>query len=475
MDELKKLLVDSKTGKPLNVKALRELRGERVKAMKKHAAEFRSNGNVWKDDETRQAFEKAASEAEFLAESITVAEREFAAMLESRGVLAVPNYGDEDLRRALASQDGGGRSHLGDSGLEFKDLATGKVIRALRSHEPIAQRQRKLPSEDTGDGEGDDYQPHLVGRMLQSLLLNRPEILSDHERRDLLGGVDSSGGYLLSGSVSALVLDLARSASVCLRAGAQTLPLEGSELKLVRLASDATAVWRHEGQAITASAPAFDALMLRPRTLACIVPVSIELLEDAQNVAGVLEAALSSAMALKLDQAALLGSGSAAEPLGVLSTAGVHAVTSIGTPSDWSDFSGAIGDLLGSNYPADGLEKLAWVMHPTDWETIDNLVETGTGAPLAPTPWCSKPRRFSTTSLTAGTGVIGDFSQLVIGLRTRGIVFQILDGGQATDDAGITHNGVTEMKRFIRCYLRADIAVLRPSWFATLAGITTGE
>jgi HK97 family phage major capsid protein len=197
-------------------------------------------------------------------------------------------------------------------------------------------------------------------------------------------------------------------------------------------------------------------------------------MEDAANVAAILEAALASAMALKLDQAALLGSGSAAEPLGILNTAGVNATTSVGTPSDWSDFSGAIGDLLTANFSGD-LERLGWVMNPVDWETIDNLVETGTGAPLAPTPWCSKPKRFATTSLAAGNAVIGDFSQLVIGLRTRGIVFQILDGGQATDDAGITHNGVTEMKRFIRCYLRADIAVLRPSWFATLAGITTGE
>jgi HK97 family phage major capsid protein len=469
MDELKKLLADSKTGKPRSVRELRELRGERVKLMEKLAGEFRSNGGTWASDEARQAFEKASDEQKFLMDAIDVLEREQAALMESRGMTA-PGAG---FGGALLNQNTGGRSHL-EPVLEFKDLANGRVIRALRSHEPLAQRQRKLSSEDTGDGGGDDCQPHLVGRCLQSLLLNRPEILSDHERRDLLGGSDTAGGYLLSGSVSAMVLDLARSASVCLRAGAMTLPLENAEMKLVRLTGDATSHWRHEGTAIAATSPVFDALTLRPRTLGCIIPVSIELLEDAPNVAAILEAALANAMALKLDQAALLGPGSAAEPLGILNCPGVNATTSVGTPTDWSDFSGAIGDLLTANYSGD-LEKLAWVMHPTDWETIDNLVETGTGAPLRPTPWCSKPRRFATTSLTAGTGVIGDFSQLVIGLRTRGIVFQILDGGQATDDAGITHNGVTEMKKFVRAYLRADVAVLRPAHFSTLAGITTGE
>lgn len=58
----------------------------------------------------------------------------------------------------------------------------------------------------------------------------------------------------------------------------------------------------------------FDRITLRAKTLAAIIPVSIELIEDAANIVQILELALQSALGLALDQAVLTGAGSENDP-----------------------------------------------------------------------------------------------------------------------------------------------------------------
>ena len=60
--------------------------------------------------------------------------------------------------------------------------------------------------------------------------------------------------------------------------------------------------------AVQSSEVTFGSLTLSAQTLACLVPVSIEILEDSSNVAQIVQDPLMKAMVQKLDSAILAGS-----------------------------------------------------------------------------------------------------------------------------------------------------------------------
>ena len=62
-----------------------------------------------------------------------------------------------------------------------------------------------------------------------------------------------------------------------------------NELTIAHVDSGPTAYWRPEGSAVTASGVTFGKYTLRSKTLACIIPITLELLEDAPNAAQIVE------------------------------------------------------------------------------------------------------------------------------------------------------------------------------------------
>jgi HK97 family phage major capsid protein len=349
-------------------------------------------------------------------------------------------------------------------GSEFLDVATGLQVRALSNSQRVSN--------------ADDISP---GRVVASMLLNEPGIMNQNER-DIFaqqsGGSDTGGGYLLPSPVSERFVDLARSASVCMRAGAQTLAMDTSELSIARLTSDASPEWREELVAVTSSDVAFDKITLRPKVVAAIIPVSIELLEDAANAASIIESSLQAQLGLKLDQAILSGAGASAEPTGIRNHADVNTITSVGTPTSYSHLTSAIKSIFEANYDRE-LRDMAWITNPRDGATYDGLADT-TGQPLRPTPWAADLRRFSTTSISTTEGgggnesymLVGDFRQCLVGMRTSGINLEVLREGAVTDSSGDSWNATTQLLRHVRAYMRVDVALLRPTWFAVLSGVT---
>ena len=350
------------------------------------------------------------------------------------------------------------------SGSEFMDIATGLPVRALSSSQRVSSADHISP-----------------GRVVASMLLNDSDILTHGEREILAqqsGGSDTGGGYLLPSPVSERFVDLARSASVCMRAGAQTLAMDSSELSIARLTSDASPVWREELVAVTSSDVSFDKIVLRPKVVAAIIPVSIELLEDASNAASIIESSLQAQLGLKLDQAILSGRGASAEPTGIRNHADVNSITSVGTPTNYSHLTSAIKSIFEANYDRE-LRDVAWVTNPRDGATYDGLADT-TGQPLRPTPWAADMRRFSTTSIATDEGggsnesymIVGDFRQCLVGMRTSGVNLEVLREGTVTDSSGDSWNATTQLLRHVRAYMRVDVALLRPTWFTVLSGVT---
>lgn len=351
---------------------------------------------------------------------------------------------------------------------QFRCMQTGNIITAITNDQSMA---RQFPND------GDEPRA-TVGGVLASILTGRNDFASPGQVQAAITGNDSGGGYLINPELSSQVIDLARSASVAMRAGALTVPMESSELNIARLTGDPTGYWRAEGTEVKSSDLTFDRVTLRPKMLAAIVPITIELLEDAANAASIIEQALMAALGLELDRAILFGPGSESKPKGIAEFDDVNKVAGVGTPADYTKVSSAVGDIYNANYDGEG-SSLSWIMHPRDAETYDGLTDT-TGQPLNPTPWAAELKRLTTSSLPTDEGagsnesfsILGDFSQCIVGTRTSGVRVQILDSGQVTDSAGNVHNAASQLKKLIVAHLRADVALLRPTWFSLLEGIT---
>ncbi len=107
----------------------------------------------------------------------------------------------------------------------------------------------------------------------------------------------------------------------------------------------------------------------------------------------------------------------------------------MGTLTTYAKMSQAVGDILNANYPGD-VGNLAWIMHPRDGEVLDQLTDQDDN-PLQMTPWVKMLKQFHTTSLptTDGGGgnestmIVGDFSQVVIGIRKR-ITIRVLEAAR---------------------------------------------
>lgn len=342
-------------------------------------------------------------------------------------------------------------------GMQFR-TSDGKKVRALHHSERLIER---VVPEDSCR-----YDLPSVGEVVHGLLTG--DVRGDVKAA--IGSTDSNGGYLLNPTLSTQLIDLARANSVTMRAGAQTLPISG-ETSLTRVLSDPTSYWRHETVRVTATDVTFGRLTLKPKTLACIIPISVELLEDSANAASIIEGIIASSMGLKLDQAVLVGSGEGAEPLGVANTSGVGvAQSSVGTPDDYAELTTAVKNILVANYTGD-ISSLAWLSHPVNFATYDALADT-TGQPLESTRWAAQLQKLSTTSLSTGTMIVGDFSQVLVGMRT-GLTIRVLDSGNVLDASGDEINAASQLMKLIVCHMRADVAVMRPSWFDVLTGVTS--
>lgn len=303
-------------------------------------------------------------------------------------------------------------------------------------------------------------------RIVRGLVTGRWEG-ADAEARAMTSASGAAGGYLVPQSVSATVIDLARSKSVTQQAGALSFQMDSGEVTIAKIASDPTAAWRSENSAIPESAPTFEPVSLVAQTLGCLVTMPIELLEDAQISAATVENAIAQAMALELDRVALRGSG-VGEPRGLYNTPGVNEL-SMGTNgaslTSYGKFSEAVELIANANGTARSV-----VYAPRTAGALDRLADS-TGQPLQPPPSFVALQKYSTTqipvNLTQGSAsncsfaMVGDFSGLVFGMRTQ----LALELSRASGDA------FSKLQVQIRAYLRADIAVLQPGHFTIIKGI----
>ena len=286
-------------------------------------------------------------------------------------------------------------------------------------------------------------------------------------RNSLSEGTDSAGGYTVPAILLPQLIDKMRAQQTVVRAGARTVMLDSMKTTIARLDTDPVAGWRNENATVANSDAVFSAVVLQPRSLAVIVQLSMELLEDSINLNEAMQRAFSGSFAVELDRVALFGSGTAPEPRGIFNTSGIGSV-SMGANGaaliNFDPFIDAWQALADANSP----EPTAAIMAPRTSSKIAKLKDTQ-NQPMRKPPLIETLPMYSTTSTpitqtqgsssVASTIIVGDYTQLLFGIRTD-LRIQLLRELYAA----------TGQYAFL-CHLRADVAVEHPQAFCKIIGV----
>jgi len=275
------------------------------------------------------------------------------------------------------------------------------------------------------------------------------------------GGSNSGGGYMLAPTVANNLIDLARARSVTSDAGVRTLDMPSGDLRLVKLESDPTLGWVAESGEFTQDSPTFGSINMRARKMGVIVRVSREILEDSANASSFIDQILAEAAAAELDRVVLEGSGAGEEPKGILNHADILE-EDVSGGIDWDNFITAHRKIRDKNG-----EPGAIIMPPTVAETLASLKinSEDNHYAMAPAGVGDLPR-FVTSKLGTDKAVLGDFSQVVVGIRSG---IEVVASELASGD---NNSGFGRDEVLIRLRWRGDVAVLRPTHIAQLTNIS---
>lgn len=302
-----------------------------------------------------------------------------------------------------------------------------------------------------------------IGSIMRAMVLGAQ---NEQEERALSEGTNSQGGFTVPVEMHKELIDRVRNRAVAFKAGARIVDMTSEKATIARLETDPVAAWRLENANIAEGDPTFGSVTLQARSLAVLVRVSRELLEDSLNIESALYNALQSALALELDRVALFGTGTAPEPRGVFNAAGIQSYSMGANGAVIANYAPLIqaSQLLATQ----NAEPTAMIMAARTQHTIGGLVDS-TGQPLNMPKLLEGYRQLRTNAVpvnqTQGTSndcssiVVGDFRQLYIGVR-QGLRIEVLRERYAD-----------QLQYGFIAHLRADVAVAQPSNFCKIIGI----
>lgn len=301
-----------------------------------------------------------------------------------------------------------------------------------------------------------------LGKLIVSMVTGDYRI-AEAEQRALSTGA-GSGSVLVPEPLYASVIDAARAKAVTAQAGAKMVMMDSKTMSIARVLTDPTFEVKAENDSFTDNADmTFDAVSLDAYTIGTTVTMSRELAADSPNAATAIESAIIDALAVKLDQLALLGTG-INEPTGINAVIGVQELDLLGTASiDYTVLIDLWTKLALANH-----DTTAFLLNPRD---IGNLAKmrNDLGVNYVAPDLISAIKRLHSTSIPAnlGTGTdesiafAGDFTKLLWGVR-QGMQLEI---STTAGDAFKRHQVA------IKCVWRGDFALEQPAAFAKAVNI----
>lgn len=287
------------------------------------------------------------------------------------------------------------------------------------------------------------------------------------EQRAMSEGVQSAGGVMVPVLLAAQIIDLARNQTRVITAGASIVAMENQTVDVAKWTGDPSSAWHTENAAITPSDATLSKVTLKAKALAALTVVSRELVEDAPNVGAELANAFAASFAVKIDKAALYGSGTDPEPRGIKNTSGVT-LQSMGTNglalANYDPFVDAVGTLADANETANG----GIIVAPRTERSANKLKDTTNQPMNRPSMLDNLPFLATnqvSVNLTQGTSTdasdafVADWSQLMIGVRTQLMIEPLRERWADSGQLGFVS------------WWRGDIAVARAAAFCVIVGI----
>jgi HK97 family phage major capsid protein len=269
--------------------------------------------------------------------------------------------------------------------------------------------------------------------------------------RDLNATTAGQGGYLVGTEVVGVV-DAVRAKSVVMRLGAQLLPGLRHNCTYAVMASGATATWlANETTSASESTPITGQIALAAKTVGAYIETSRLINAQGGELAEfAIRRNLANSLAAALDAAALDGTGTSGQPLGVMRWLGIGSFN--GASITYANVLDAQSGLLTAN-GLDGGGEVSFVCRPAVAKILaarqgfSTLIPLWVGALNA--GQLAGCRAESTMSMPATTLAALDASKILIGEWGTGIELQV--NPYANFQAGITG---------VRAMLTVDVGLL---------------
>jgi HK97 family phage major capsid protein/HK97 family phage prohead protease len=295
-----------------------------------------------------------------------------------------------------------------DVGLSEKEAKRFSFVRALNylSNQGDANARRAAEFEiEVGKAAAEKYERSSNGIVVPNEVL----------RRDLVVGTPSAGGNLVASELlSGSFIELLRNRMAMMQAGVTMLTGLQGNISVPRQTSAATAYWVGEGSSPTESQQAIDQVNMTPKTVGAFVDYSRRLLlQSSIDVEGMIRADLARVIALELDRAAIYGTGSSSQPLGLVNTTGIGSQT-ISTFGTFAEYIGMETDVATANADAGSMR---YIINAAARGALKSTSIVGTEARFVyENDEINGYPVIVSNQLTTNDALFGDFSQFVVGM-----------------------------------------------------------
>ena len=319
---------------------------------------------------------------------------------------AINTYREERLNNVEQTQI----QKAPEVGLDQKEVKRFSFTRALHALSNPTDRQAQEAA--AFEREVSEATSKKYGRPAGGILVPN-EVLE--QKRDLTVGSATAGGNLVATELLAgsFIEQLKNSMAIMAANPSMLTGLEGN-ISIPRQTSGSSAYWVGEGSAPTESNLAFDQVNMTPKTIGAFVDYSRRLLLQASvDVEQRIRNDIAQNIALELDRAAIYGTGSSNQPLGIKDTTGIgtQTITTFGSFSEYiameTDIAVANAEVANMFYivnsAARGALKSTEVASSTGKFVFENNEINGYNAIV-------------TNQLANNDCLFGDFSKFTIGM-----------------------------------------------------------
>jgi HK97 family phage major capsid protein len=302
-----------------------------------------------------------------------------------------------------------------------------------------------------------------IGRAIQGLVTGDFSHCPDERRA--LDTVSGSGSIVVPKVLSNRVIDMARAKSVMIQAGMATVPMSSNNLTLVKVSGDVDNIhFKAENDKFNDSGIVFSPIELKSFTCGSTIALSNELMADSPAAAAAIESAIASAVAARIDETCIFGTG-VNQPKGMNLYTDLQQIAVNGTLADYNNFISAMALVMGENVEPD-----AYITNSRVWASLSTLLAQSDGHYMNMPPALAKLKQLVSSRIPFNGGVGSNESSVFLGAFQQNAVLGLRQdiSVEISQSAG---EAFERNQTIIRAVTRFDFGLLHPEQVVKISGI----